>query len=266
MTPTPVTVIPMHMLSRGPDHIRGTGIAFIMTKYADPSGSRWFAKDGSIGHEMMTSSPEMLQALFGPRAKEVADEVITMRDVYGKDAMGYPAPTGEKKTNYDYHEIRRMAKKDNLFGRYGKILIHPVVMLWNAPNNWQSLLTETLHHLKVTPDSNTVVTVGASDQFMAKDFLGGDYDNALDQHVAKSQLANSERMEMLAKYHTATGKQKDYLGKMLGVSSGGPSLGSMPDWNRQAISQGIGPYVGKYGEKAIPLNFKQFLENQEGDK
>ena len=40
-----------------------------------------------------------------------------------------PAPTGEKRWEYDYYEVRRLAKRENLFGRSGTVQGRKVVML-----------------------------------------------------------------------------------------------------------------------------------------
>jgi hypothetical protein len=96
ITPPERNIIPLEALVRGPDAIRGSGQAFIYTKYTDPQGHRWFIQPGHIGHETITNSRDMLQALFGPRATEVALDVITIGDVYGKDDRGFPKATGEK--------------------------------------------------------------------------------------------------------------------------------------------------------------------------
>jgi hypothetical protein len=209
-TPQSQPIIPPASLTRGPDAIRGSGYAFIYTKYADPRGNHWFIQPGHVGHETMTNTPGMLQALFGPKAKEVAEEVVELRDVYCNDSKGFSAPTGEKKEVYDYQTIRRLAKRENLFGRAGVLNYRNVVMLWGAPENWQAMLAEVLKLLNVTP--NTVITVG-TDQFLASDFLEHDEDGkrSLGARVDADQKNNKERLELQAQYHIATGAKKETL-------------------------------------------------------
>ena len=244
-TPPEVSPIPAHLLARGPDAIRGGGLAFIVTKYPDPDGHRWFSQPGSVGHEEMTNSLGMLQALFGPRWQEVADEVVTMRDEY-VSVPGGNKPSGKKLETWDYFGVRRQARKDNLFGRAGTLSGHKVVMLWNPANGWQDLLREALDYLGVQPGDGTVVTVGDRNQFMADSFLQA---GATELQSPKQDEA---RMELLQQYHTATGKYKEYLARQLGIIAPvGQRPGSLRDWGRQAADAGLGPYVASYGESKL---------------
>ena len=260
-TPPNQTILPPSALFKGPDALRGSGYAFIYTKYADPQGHRWFLKPGHVGHETMTNSPFMLQALFGPDAQAVTKKVVELRDVYGTDARGFPAPTGEKREEYDYHEIRRLAKRENLFGRSGTLQGRAVVMLWGAPENWQAMLVEVLRLLRATPD--TVVTVGTS-QFLAGDFLSQDGGGKVAQagRVGADQTANKERFDLQAQYHVATGPLKAALSRQLDLGQGasGPRPASPPDWRQRGRQQGS-PYVYSYGEAdgVRHLSFKSFL-------
>jgi hypothetical protein len=188
-TPQEHKSIPATLLVKGPDAIRGSGYAFIYTKYPDPEGNRWFIQPGYIGHESMTNTKEMLIAMFGGEAPEVAAEVITVRDVYDG-----PKASGKTREEYDYVEIRRLAKRENIFGRCGELGGRNVVMLWGAPENWQAMLVDVLRLLKSTPD--TVVTVGSTNQFLAGDFLSQS-DEPREAHGTANadQTANEERLE-----------------------------------------------------------------------
>ena len=94
-----------------------------------------------------------------------------LRDVYGKDGRGFPAPTGEKRWEYDYYEVRRLAKRENLFGRSGTVQGRKVVMLWGGPRTGRRCWPRSSGCSR--PPRDTVVTVGTS-QFLAGDFLSQD--------------------------------------------------------------------------------------------
>jgi hypothetical protein len=85
------------MIARGPDEIRGQvgSFAFIYTRYADPQGNHWFVKPGYVGHEEMTNTPGMLQALFGPEADAVYEQVVSIGDAFGRDDHGHYTLRGQ---------------------------------------------------------------------------------------------------------------------------------------------------------------------------
>jgi hypothetical protein len=232
---------PLSMLQQGPDVIRGSGTAFLLTRYLDPDGHRWFTWDGKVGHEQVTNSPGMLQALFGPKAAEITEEVVTRRPVYRRTPRGHYEETGETREVYDYHEIRRLAIQENLFGRYGTLGGRPVVMLWRAPKGWRDMTRQVLQHLNAPPE--TVVVVGTQDQFPASDFLGGDLPPP-PPPPPPSSPEDDEHLALLERYHTATGAEKRDLGELLGIRD--VSKGSRPDslarWREEARKHGL--YVG----------------------
>src|SRR4051812_32251695 len=121
MPPPEVQVFNPRQIIRGPDEIRGSvgSVAFIYTKYPGTEGNRWFVRPGYVGHEAMTNTPEMLQALFGPEADTVYAQVVSLGDVYEIDERGHFALTGEKRLNWDWRTTRLLAKRENLFGRSG---------------------------------------------------------------------------------------------------------------------------------------------------
>jgi hypothetical protein len=174
--PPEIHVFEPQLIRRGPDEIRGQvdSLAFIFTKYPDPGGNRWFVRPGFVGHERMTNSPGMLQALFGPEPDVVAEQVVTVGDVYTQNERGHFIPTGQKREVYDWYEIRRRSKRANLYGRAGKLNNRDVVMLWPGTDGWETMLVEVLNHLGIGPESEAVVVVGNSAQYMARDFFGLD--------------------------------------------------------------------------------------------
>jgi hypothetical protein len=174
MPPPEVHVFTPRQIALGPDEIRGQvgSLAFIYTKYPDPEGSRWFVQPGYIGHESMTNTHGMLRAFFGPRAGEVAEQVVSVGEVYSMDGGVYYAPTGEKKEVWDWRLIRLLAKRENLFGRSGMLGGRQVVMLWGDPPGWEALLVVILGHLGIGRESEALVVMGNARQYWAKAFLG----------------------------------------------------------------------------------------------
>jgi len=171
--PAEIQVFERGDIARGPDEIRGQvgSLAFIYTKYADPEGNRWFVRPGHVGHEQMTNTQGMLQALFGPKAGEVANQVITVGEVYATDERGYHAPTGARREVWDWRTIRLLAKRENLFGRSGTLRGRRVVMLWGDPPGWETMLVAVFGFLGVRNEDDVVVVVGDAWQFRAKDFI-----------------------------------------------------------------------------------------------
>jgi hypothetical protein len=174
MPPSEIQVFTSRQIAQGPDEIRGqvSSLAFIYTKYPDPEGNRWFVQPGYVGHEQMTNTHGMLQAFFGPKAGEVAEQVVSIGEVYSKDEQGHYIPTGEKQEVWDWHTIRLLAKKENLFGRSGVLYGRPVVMLWGDPPGWEAMLVVVLGHLGIMQGDETIVVVMNDRQYWAKDFLG----------------------------------------------------------------------------------------------
>jgi hypothetical protein len=177
--PPQVHIFDPNLIRRGPDEIRGSigSHAFIFTKYLGPQGNRWFLQPGYIGHEMMTNTPEMLQAFFGPEAMVVARQVVTIGDACTQDERGFFIATGEKRMVWDWWTIRQLAKRENLFGRAGRLCGREVVMLWGTPPGWEAMVGEVLKHLGIGPQNDAVVVVRNSAQYMARDFCGLDGDD-----------------------------------------------------------------------------------------
>jgi hypothetical protein len=173
MPPTEIHVFQPRQIALGPDEIRGQvgSIAFIFTTYTDPVGNRWFVQPGYVGHETMTNSMPMLQALFGPGADAVYEQVVTIGEVYAKDGQGQYASTGVEKEVWDWRTIRLLAKRENLFGRSGALAGHRVVMLWGDPPGWEAMLVEVLGLLGIGRQDGVLVIVGNARQFVAGDFM-----------------------------------------------------------------------------------------------
>jgi hypothetical protein len=171
---TEIQVFEAHQIARGPDEIRGQpgSLAFIYTRYADPEGNHWFVQPGSAGHEEMTNTRGMLLALFGSDAEKVAEQVVSIGDVYKDLGYGNHIPTGEKREDWDWYKIRRLAKRENLFGRSGNLVGRQVVMLWGDPPGWEAMLIKVLGHLGVERGSEVLIVVGNVRQYRARDFLG----------------------------------------------------------------------------------------------
>ena len=173
MPPVEIHVFEPGMIARGPDEIRGQvgSFAFIYTRYPDPEGNRWFVRPGHVGHEQMTNTQGMLVALFGSRAGEFAEQVVTLGEVYAPDKRGYFAPTGVGREIWDWRTIRLLAKRENLFGRSGILQGRQVVMLWGDPPGWEAMLIVLLGHLGLGGEDDVVIVVGDARQFWAKDFI-----------------------------------------------------------------------------------------------
>src|SRR4051812_43118041 len=146
MPPPEIAAFEPGMIARGPDEIRGQvgSLAFIYTRYPDPDGNRWFARPGHVGHEEMTNTPGMLQALFGSRADAVSKQVVSVGDVYSADGRGYHAPTGARREVWDWWTIRLLARRENLFGRSGSVRGRRAIMLWGDPPGWEAMLVAVL--------------------------------------------------------------------------------------------------------------------------
>jgi hypothetical protein len=175
MPPPEIQVFQPRQIALGPDEIRGQvgSLAFIYTRYPDHEGNRWFVQPGYVGHETMTNSRGMLQAFFGPQAKEIAEQVVSMGEVYCKESRGQYASTGATKEVWDWRTIRLLAKRENLFGRSGTLCGRRVVMLWGDPPGWEAMLVEVLGHLGIEFKVEVIVVVANQRQFMARDFLTG---------------------------------------------------------------------------------------------
>ncbi len=173
MPPPEVHFFAPRQIARGPDEIRGQpgSLVFIYTRYYDPEGNRWFARPGHVGHEQMTNTHGMLQALFGSDAARIAVQVVSIGEVYSDTGHGYPAPTGESREIWDWYTIRRLARRENLFGRSGTLDCRRVVMLWGTPPGWEAMLIEVLGHMGIGSESDALVVVLNVAQYEGRLFI-----------------------------------------------------------------------------------------------
>jgi hypothetical protein len=141
---------------RGPVEPR---FAFVHTKYAGPGGDRLVLRPAGVGHEHILPEPEVLAGLFGPDHRVVTAPARYARTVYGdRDPATGTFPAVGTVEDYDQFELRRLALWENMLGRFGHYGGVPLVMLWNQPPDWGSMLAAVIGTLGV-PDHG-VVTVG----------------------------------------------------------------------------------------------------------
>jgi hypothetical protein len=305
--PEPVSIIPSYTLHRGPDYLRGdsNSTAFIYTAFASEKGQRLFSQPGNIGHESFPDifGEDLMVAMFGPALNQPTphhleklanidklrsferDELeqtkhYTLRDELQDDIKQYDTgPNGNfieksSKRDWSWESVRKLSRSKALYGRSGKIEQREVIMLWMSFPGWENLLTDMLQELKVPADSEMVVTVGVSSQFMARDFVS--QKKSILTQVDANSRRDDGRLQALLRYHVATGAEKERLAKELGLGKYGPQpdvpSSSMTDdekaqypwkrkdWRQRALQAGI-PGVFDYGESII--SFKQFLADDE---
>lgn len=242
-------------LNYGPDMLRpgsrqatrsdARGIsAFIYTKYGY-KGQHLFVDSADVGHEHISTRPEVIQAMFGPELPAIKSKISYERPIYGdNDARGMPVQTGTVE-DYDQWEVRRHALTHNLFGRYGFVRNAPVIMLWNQPQgNWQQMLSDTIKQLKVPTE--TVIVSGGNIIGTAAQF---------DQSHTTND-AEKQRMQLLAQYHTAIGDRKAELKRQLGFDKVElPANNKRPHWRRAGRETGLNLF--SYGETFAPWLKKQ---------
>jgi hypothetical protein len=270
--PKQVNIIPPVKLYKGPDALRGTGIAFIYTAYSDDNGKHFFVAPGSVGHESMISNANVIKAMLGPKYDELKGQLSGEKPVWDHGPDGQLIDTGKRRIEYDYWEIRKLTMDTNLYGRYGVLRGLPVVMLWQRPEGWENMLDAVLQELNIP--ENAVITAGKSEQFLVKDYL--------DERNQKKTLENpdiapdeQERFKALTRYHTATGAEKEALRLRYGFGSGGdlsyPNTAGWSDeqksrfpwkrghWRTAANAAGV-KGVFDYGEMKNPALLRGFRE------
>ena len=103
----------------------------------------------------------MLPALFGPGHRAVTAPARYARTLYGdRDPATGTFPAVGSVEDYDPIELRRLALRENLLGRYGHYAGTPLLMLWNQPPGWEDMLEAVTAGLAV-PDGG-VVTAGSA--------------------------------------------------------------------------------------------------------
>jgi hypothetical protein len=152
-------------LSRGPDLLRpgtatghlGSGrVAFISTRFKNAEGQDFFAESASVGHESMITRPEILMALFGEQLPDIRPELNIVVD---------------ETEHWDHIEIRRRGREASLFGRYGSVRGHDVLMLWNPCEGWFDLARRAIERLSVP--LTAVLTMGRDELGTVEAILSG---------------------------------------------------------------------------------------------
>ena len=179
----------------GPDLLRpGTrtgknvspdAIAFVYTAFPfagddgdlrlSPLDARLVSWPAAMGHEQVADREPVLRALFGPDYQAATASVAYEHEVYETDEGGQPKRNAEgelivigKKLAYDAVELRRLAIKENLFGRFGDVRGVPCLMLWNRCPEWMEMVDRLLVLLGL-PDSG-LITLGNTEQWWAGDY------------------------------------------------------------------------------------------------
>jgi len=135
--------------------------AFVYARYEVPDGGRLIVRPATVGHEHILPEPGVLPALFGPGHRAVTAPARYARTLYGdRDPASGTFPAVGSVEDYDPFELRRLALRENLLGRYGHYAGVPLLMLWNQPPGWEAMLAAVIDKLGV-PDGG-VVTAGSA--------------------------------------------------------------------------------------------------------
>lgn len=237
--------IPELERSGGADILQQISYSFIYTAYPSPTGEKFFITNSLESSHMNLvddNLEEILPALFGPKYEEVKNSSF-----------------------FDWHhEIRKLTRDTNLYGRYApkykgvfrpltdKLTNKPVdepfqvIWLWLEVEDWQHKLKETIKRLKALKglvEENCLIGIGTQILGFASDFKK-DY---------TSSEKEKERLRLLARYHTATGEEKEALKRMLFGNITEPTKTKI----KQTVRQQTDPYFLSYGESI--LNFKEWF-------
>jgi hypothetical protein len=176
---------------RGPDLLRpGTltgknvsagAIAFISTLFpfagnesdirASDVDAHFIHWPAAMGHEKVADREPVLQALFGPNFREATAAAAYEQEIYETDDQGNLKSeliVIGKKLAYDALELRRLAIKQNLFGRFGEVRRVKCLMLWNQCERWLEMLESLLVLLDVPDDG--LITMGNTVQWWVRDY------------------------------------------------------------------------------------------------
>jgi hypothetical protein len=155
---------------RGPDLLRpGT----LTGKDVDPSAVAFiYTLHSFAGEEVdIRVSPEDRRLIFWPAAMghgQVADREPVMRAMFGAD-FREATRTAAHEQGYDWVELRRLAVRENLFGRYGPVRGVPCLMLWNRCEGWEAMVDRLLVLLVVPEDG--LVTMRNTDQWWVREWV-----------------------------------------------------------------------------------------------
>lgn len=232
----------------GPDILQQISYSFIYTAYPSPTGERFFITDSKLSSHMDlidNNIEEILPALFGPKYEKI------------KNSSYWMNKSGLLPDAFDWHfEVRKLARDTNLYGRYApeyygvhrKFTNKPfqVIWLWLEVEDWQQKLKETIKRLKVLKglvEENCLIGIGRQILGFASDFKK-DYTSSEEE---------KERLHLLAKYHTATGEEKEALKKILFGNIIEPAKATI----KRTIKQQTDPYFLSYSESI--LKFKEWF-------
>lgn len=145
--------------------------ADIQVANADAHLIYWHA---AIGHEKMIDRRSVLPALFGSKFENAIKDATYEREIYELDEHGTPRTSAEgefivvgKKFVYDTIELRRLAIRQNLFGRYGVVRAVKCLMLWNECERWDEKVERLVALLNV-PVSG-LITLRNTEQWWVRD-------------------------------------------------------------------------------------------------
>lgn len=222
------------------------GKAFIYTKFPNDEGSYLTLVPSGEGHEKITEKPEVIKAMFGPKAEEM--------EKLAKDPY-YSGPS-----------IRTLAQQEgNIFGRSGYIKGAPVIMLWNIPASSGHRILKLTQELEFLP-AETILVHNTEELGFVRDFVGS------------GETESMEADPELERLHTATGLEKQALQKQLGRTADiYAKHGEYPDveklsdeelekypWLKKHYwdkGKELGdPYLGKYQEH---MSFQDYVKMRE---
>ena len=158
-----------------------SAIAFIYTLHPfegedddiriSPTDPRFISWPAPIGHEQITDREPVLLALFGQDFTQITKDAAYEQPIYETDDLGNVKSeliVVGKKIAYDSVELRRLAVKENLFGRFGRVRAVACLMLWNRCENWEEKADKLLTLLDV-PDVG-VISMANVDQWWVRDY------------------------------------------------------------------------------------------------
>lgn len=130
----------------------------------------------AMGHEKAIDRESVLPALFGPDFGNAINDAAYEREIYETDENGTPKTSADgelivvgKKLAYDAVELRRLAIRQNLFGRFGDFRKVKCLMTWNDCEGWGEKVERLLVLLDV-PESG-LISLRNTEQWWVRDYL-----------------------------------------------------------------------------------------------